>query len=87
MEGKNEEFESALLDLTEKVTANEPGNKFCALNRSVSDPQVYGVVEQYDSPEALNAHDKTEYFLIANKQTTGLVAAAPEIDILEAAPR
>ena len=87
LEGKNEEFESAFLGLTEKVRANEPGNVFYALHKSGSDPQVYKVMEQYDSPEALDAHGKTEYFLAANKQLAGMVAAAPEIEILEAVTR
>ena len=58
-EGKNAEFEEAFLDLTELVRANEPGNVFYALHRSPTDPQVYKVMEQYDSPEALDAHGKT----------------------------
>jgi len=46
LEGKNEEFESAFLDLTEKVRANGPSNVFCALHKSNSGPQVYKVMEQ-----------------------------------------
>ena len=84
LEGKNEEVEQAFLDLTEKVRANEPGNVLYALHKSGSDPQVYKVMEQYDSPGALNAHGKSDYFREANKQLAGLVAAAPEIEILEA---
>ena len=87
LEGKNEEFESAFLDLTEKVRASEPGNVFYALHKSGSDPQVCKVMEQYDSPEALDAHGKTEYFLAVNKQLAGMVPAAPEIEILEAVTR
>ena len=87
LEGKNEEFESAFLDLTEKVRANEPGNVFYALHKSGNDPQVYKVMEQYDSPEALDAHGKTDYFREANKQLAGFVAGAPEIEILEAVTR
>jgi len=83
-EGKNEEFEKVFLDLTEKVRANEPGNVFYALNRSMSDPQIYKVMEQYDSPEALDAHSKSEYFQEANKQLAGLVAGAPDIELLDA---
>ena len=86
-EGKNEEFEEAFLDLTELVRANEPGNVFYALHRSPRDPQVYKVMEQYASPEALNAHGKSDYFLEANKRLAGLVAAAPEIEIFEAVVR
>ena len=35
-------------------------------------------MEQYDSPEALDAHGKTDYFREANKQLAGFVAGAPE---------
>ena len=83
LEGKNEEFENAFLALAEKVRANQPGNVFYALHKSNSDPQVYKVMEYYDSPEALHAHGKTEYFLSANKPLAGMVAAAPETEILE----
>ena len=86
-EGKNAEFEEAFLDLTELVRANEPGNVFYALHRSPTDPQVYKVMEQYDSPEALDAHGKTDYFREANKRLAGMVAAAPEIEILDAVVR
>ena len=48
-EGKNDEFEQVFLELTEQVCANEPGNVFYALHRSTSDPQVYKVMEQYES--------------------------------------
>ena len=44
LEGKNADFETAFLDLTEQVRANEPGNIFYALHRSPSDPQVYKVM-------------------------------------------
>lgn len=83
-EGKNAEFEQAFLNLTEQVRANEPGNILYALHRSKADPQVYKVMEQYDSAEALDAHGKTEHFRDANKVLGGLVAAAPEIEILDA---
>jgi len=87
LEGKNAEFENAFLDLTEKVRENEPGNIFYALHKSAQDPQVYKVMEQYDSHEALELHSKTEYFRHANKQLAGLVASAPDIEVLEAVTR
>ncbi|AQA19260.1 antibiotic biosynthesis monooxygenase [Halioglobus japonicus] len=83
-EGKNAEFEQAFMELTAQVRANEPGNVFYALNRSTSNPQVYKVMEQYASPEALDAHSKSEHFQAANQKLAGLVAAAPEIEILDA---
>ena len=87
LEGKNDEFEQTFLDLTEKVRVNEPGNVFYALHKSGSDPQVYKVMKQYDSPEAPDAHGKSDYFRQANKQLAGLVAGGPEIEILEAVTR
>ena len=82
-EGKNAEFEQAFLALTEQVRANEPGNIFYILHRSKTDPQVYKVMEQYESAEALDAHGKADYFREANKVLGTLVAAAPEIEVLD----
>ncbi len=82
-EGKNAEFEQAFLALTEQVRANEPGNIFYILHRSTSNPQVYKVMEQYESAEALDAHGKSDHFREANKVLATMVAAAPEIEMLE----
>lgn len=82
-EGRNAEFEKAFLELTEQVRANEPGNIFYILHRSQSDPQVYKVMEQYESAEALDVHGKSEHFREANKVLATLVAAAPEIEVLD----
>lgn len=87
LEGKNAEFEQAFLNLADAVRANEPGNVFYALHKSASDPQVYVVMEQYDSPEALELHRKSDHFREANQQLGGLVAAAPEVEILETVTR
>ncbi len=84
LEGKNEAFEEAFLELTEQVRKNEPGNVFYALNRSTSDPQVYKVMEQYKNAEALDAHGKSDYFREANKRLAGLVKGAPNIEIMDA---
>jgi len=82
-EGKNAEFEQAFLALTEQVRANEPGNIFYILHRSKADPQVYKVLEQYRSEADLVAHGKTEYFQAANKVLATMVAAAPEVEVLD----
>jgi len=86
-DGKNAEFEEVFLDLTEQVRANEPGTLFYVLHRSRSNPQVYKVMEQYDGPEALEAHGKTEYFQAASAKLGELVAGAPEIEIMETVAR
>ena len=83
-DGKNDEFEAVFTELMAQVRANEPGNNFYALHRSGSDPQVYKVMEQYDSPEALDSHSKSDHFLAANKQLADLVAGPPDIELLEA---
>ena len=82
-EGKNAEFEQAFLALAEQVRAKEPGNIFYVLHRSKADPQVYKVMEQYRSEADLDAHGKTEHFIEANKLLAGLVAAPPEMEILD----
>lgn len=87
LEGKNEEFEQAFLDLTDAVRANEPGNVFYVLHKSADNSTVYRVMEQYESPEALDLHRKSDHFKQASKQLGGLVAAAPEVEILEAVTR
>jgi len=83
-EGKNEEFERIFLELTEQVRANESGNVFYALHRSKSDPQFYKVMEQYVGPAALAEHGQSDYFRQANEKLAGLVAAAPDIELLDA---
>lgn len=82
-EGKNAEFERAFLALAEQVRTHEPGNIFYILHRSKTDPQVYKVMEQYRSEADLEAHGKTEHFREANKVLAALVAAAPEMEILD----
>ena len=82
-EGKNAEFEKVFLELAAQVRANEPGNIFYILHRSKSNPQVYKVMEQYQSAEALEAHGKADYFRQANKLLGTMVAAAPEIEVLD----
>ena len=83
-EGKNAEFEQLFTALTEQVLANEPGAIFYALHRTKSDSQVYKVLEQYVNQEALKAHGKTEYFLAASQKMGALVAAAPDLEVLDA---
>jgi quinol monooxygenase YgiN len=83
-DGKNAEFEELFAALTEQVLANEPGAIFYALHTTQSDSQVYKVLEQYTSQEAIKAHGQTEYFLAASKKMGTLVTAAPDIEVLDA---
>lgn len=82
-EGKNTAFEAEFLALTEQVLANEPGCVFYSLQRSKSNPLVYKVLEQYQTAADIDAHGKTEYFQAANKVLATMVAAAPDIEVLD----
>ena len=82
-EGKNSEFETVFSKLAEQVLANESGCDFYALHRSKSDPQTYKVLERYKSKEDLQAHGQTDYFKAANLTLAQLVAAAPDIEVLD----
>lgn len=83
-DGKNSEFEAVFSELTKQVLENEDGCVFYALHKSKSNSQVYKVLEQYKSADDLKAHGKTEYFMAANKKLANMVAAAPEIEVLDA---
>ncbi len=83
-DGKNAEFEAAFAELAKQVRENEPGNAFYSLNRSMSDPQVYKVLEKYASGEDLDAHVKSAHFAAANAKLADLVAGAPDLEVLEA---
>ena len=82
--GKNSDFEQAFSVLAQQVNEKEEGCVFYALHISKSDPQTYKVLEQYSTQDALTAHGKTEYFIAANKTLATMVAAAPEIELLDA---
>lgn len=83
-EGKNSEFEAVFAKLANDVLANEDGCVFYALHRSQSDTQLYKVLEQYKSADDVKAHGMTDYFLSASATLGGLVAAAPDIELLDA---
>ena len=44
---------------------------------------LYKVMEQYEGAEALEAHGRADYLREANKVLVTLVAAAPEIEVLD----
>ena len=67
----------------DRFRANEPGNIFYILHRSKSDPQVYKILEQYHCAADLDAHGKSAHFQEANKVLATLVAAAPQIEVLD----
>lgn len=83
-EGKNAEFEAVFGELAAQVRANEPGNLYYTLTRSRANPQIYRVLESYTDQAALDAHGKTDYFRAAGPKLAPCLAAAPEIEYLDA---
>jgi quinol monooxygenase YgiN len=83
-EGKNAEFEAVFAELSAAVNANEPGCEFYSLTRSKANPQVYKVLERYVDQAALDAHGKTDYFRAAGPKLAPCLAAAPDIEYLDA---
>jgi quinol monooxygenase YgiN len=83
-EGKNAEFEAVFAELAAAVRANEPGNEFYSLTRSRTNPQIYKVLERYVDQAAVDAHNKTDYFLAAGPKLAPCLAAAPDIELLDA---
>lgn len=82
--GKNAEFEGIFTRLVAEVNAKESECNFYALHQCRTDPQVYRVLEQYASEEALAAHGKTDYFRSLGAELGPCMAAAPEIEYLDA---
>ena len=80
-EDKGPEFEKVMLDLAEKVTANEPGNHLYQLCKDAEGNYV--VMELYADAEALEAHGKSEHFKAAGAEFAGLMGGAPDIQRLE----
>jgi quinol monooxygenase YgiN len=80
--GKGDEFEKVFSDLGAQVRANEPGCQRYEFCKSLDRPDHYVVVELYADQESFDAHGKTEYFRAAGKQFGGLMAGAPDIQIV-----
>lgn len=83
-EGKNAEFEAVFADLAAAVRANEPGNEFYSFTQSKANPQIYKVLERYVDQAALDAHGKSDYFRAAGPKLAPCLAAAPDIEYLDA---
>ncbi len=81
---KADEFEAVFRDLTAQVKANEPGCLMYQLTKSRNEADTYKVMELYASPEALETHARTEYFLAAMPKMGPCLAGPPHIDTLDA---
>ena len=80
-EGKEAEFETAMLNLAAQVRANEAGNQLYTLCKD-SDGK-YLMLELYDTEEDLKAHGETEHLKASGASFRGLMAGPPNIERLE----
>ena len=80
-EGKETDFETAMLGLAEQVRANEPGNHLYTLCKDADGN--YLVLELYENEEALTAHGQSEHFKASGPKFAGVMAGRPEIQRLE----
>lgn len=83
--GKEAEFEAAFAELAAAVRANEPGNSYYRLFRARGDESVYRVMECYDDQAAMDAHGASDHFRSLGALLGPCLAAAPEIERLDAA--
>ncbi|MET7630575.1 MULTISPECIES: putative quinol monooxygenase [unclassified Streptomyces] len=61
------------------ATRQEPGNLFFEWSYSVENPNQFVLLEAFASPEAGEAHVKSEHFAAAMEGMADLVARTPEI--------
>ncbi len=79
-EGKEAEFEKAMLALAAQVRANEPGNDLYTLCKDADGN--YLMMELYKDEASLAAHGKTEHFKASGASFQGLMGGPPEIQRL-----
>ena len=80
-EGKEAEFETAMLALAAQVRANEAGNHMYTLCKDADGG--YAVMELYEDEAALAAHGQSDHFKASGASFKGLMAGPPEISRME----
>jgi quinol monooxygenase YgiN len=83
-DGEGEAFEAVFRELTQKVRANESGNKLYQLTKSRTEPNTYKVLELYDDQDALTAHGQTDYFKELGRKMGAAMDGRPGIELLDA---
>ena len=79
-EGSEAEFEATFRKMIAGVKANEPGNRMYDLWKPQDGSRDYRVVEVYDSPEALEAHGRSDHYREGGRALRELVAAPPKVE-------
>lgn len=82
-EGKAAEFEAAFTALAKEVRANEPDNIAYQLTKSRAEPNVYKALEIYKDQDAVTRHSRADHFKAAGAKLQPLLAAPPELELLD----
>jgi quinol monooxygenase YgiN len=84
VEGKGAEFEAAFADQAAGVRANEPANKLYQLVRSRESPNLYIVMEIYDSDADLEAHRSAPHMVANRPRMAPLIAERTIVEVFDA---
>ena len=74
------------VEMGRKVVAasqQDAGNVYYTLNRDVKNPNVYTILEAWESMELLEAHMQTEHFTIYVPLMSAMLVEEPVLDIYE----
>lgn len=80
-DGKEEDFERAMAELTLKVRSEEPGCHYYQLCRGRAGD--YLMMERYSDEAALAAHRETPHFKAAGATLGPCLAGRPEVEVFE----
>ena len=83
-EGKNAEFEAIFAELSAAVNANEPGNEFYSLTRQRPIRKSTKCLNAMLTKQRWTNTVKTDYFRAAGPKLAPCLAAAPDIEVLDA---
>jgi quinol monooxygenase YgiN len=83
-EGSEKAFEEAFLAMAAAVKANEPGNLMYQLCKSRTEAGTYKVLEVYADDAAVEAHRTSDHYKAGGRSLRDLVAAPPEVELLDA---
>jgi len=81
-QGKEQELETALKDMVEKVKTEE-GTLAYTLHRSMNDGTVFVLYEKYTDPETFGKHSETAHFKELMGITAPLLDGGLTVDLLE----
>ena len=81
--GKNQTFEAAFARLAREVNQHEDGCEFYKIYKHSEEPDTYVVLESYVDQAALEAHRETEHFRSIGNELGPLLAAPPELSIMQ----